>query len=155
MESRKKNLELLLKIFDKKISEKIDGGIYGFADSYSESQGTPFLIENIYQEKFDEILCLLNSNKGLQEMIKKGDIKAEELAFMKSHELNPDKYEKINKKREIEEKNRKDKPTTDLFLCPKCKKRRCTVSEKQTRRGDEPATSFIDCLECGHSWRVG
>jgi len=33
MESRKKNLELLLKIFDKKISEKIDGGIYGFADS--------------------------------------------------------------------------------------------------------------------------
>lgn len=155
MESRKQNIELLLKLFDKKTSERIDGGIYGFADEYSGSQGTPFLLENIYQEKMDEILCILNSNKSLQDMIKNGDIKSEQLAFMKSHELNPEKYEKINKKKELEEKNKKDKPTTDLFQCKKCKKRRCTVSEKQTRAGDEPATSFIDCLECGHSWRVG
>jgi DNA-directed RNA polymerase subunit M/transcription elongation factor TFIIS len=155
MESRKKNLELLLKIFDKKISERIEGGILGFAEEYSESQGTPFLLDNIYQEKFNEILCLIEANKNLVEAIKSESIKAETLAFMKAHELNPEKYEKINKKKELEEKNKKDKPTTDLFQCPKCKKRRCTVSEKQTRRGDEPATSFIDCLECGHSWRVG
>tara|TARA_B100001248_G_C27376158_1_gene454378 strand:- start:180 stop:647 length:468 start_codon:yes stop_codon:yes gene_type:complete len=155
MESRNKNVDLLTKIFDKKISEKIEGGILGFAESYSESQGTPFLLDSIYQEKFNEILCLLESNKNLVNLIKEGEIKPEEIAFKKAHELNPDKYEKINKKKEFEEKNKKDKPTTDLFQCPKCKKRRCTVSEKQTRRGDEPATSFIDCLECGHSWRVG
>tara|TARA_E500000178_G_scaffold355960_1_gene430790 strand:- start:260 stop:727 length:468 start_codon:yes stop_codon:yes gene_type:complete len=155
MESRNKNVDLLAKIFDKKISEKIEGGILGFAESYSESQGTPFLLDSIYQEKFNEILCLLESNKNLVNLIKEGQIKPEEIAFKKAHELNPDKYEKINKKKEFEEKNKKDKPTTDLFQCPKCKKRRCTVSEKQTRRGDEPATSFIDCLECGHSWRVG
>lgn len=153
--NRKKNVESILKYFDKKVSEIIEGGIYGFAEEYSESQGTPFLLENIYQEKFNEILGLIETNKNLVEMIKNGDIKPEELAFKKSHELNPEKYEKINKKKEIEEKNKKDKPSTDLFQCPKCKKRRATVSEKQTRRGDEPATVFINCLECGHSWRVG
>ena len=135
MESRNKNVDLLTKIFDKKISEKIEGGILGFAESYSESQGTPFLLDSIYQEKFNEILCLLESNKNLVNLIKEGEIKPEEIAFKKAHELNPDKYEKINKKKEFEEKNKKDKPTTDLFQCPKCKKRRCTVSEKQTRRG--------------------
>lgn len=152
---RDKNIKLLNKLFDKKLSEIVEGGIYGFSESYSESQGTPFLLENIYQEKFNEILNLLESNKKLVESIKNNSIDPSKIAFMKTYELNPDKYEKINKKKEIEEKNKKDKPTTDLFQCPKCKKRRATVSEKQTRRGDEPATQFINCLECGHSWRVG
>lgn len=152
---RDKNIKLLTKLFDKKLSEIVEGGIYGFSESYSESQGTPFLLENIYQEKFNEILNLLESNKKLVESIKNNSIDPSKIAFMKTYELNPDKYEKINKKKEIEEKNKKDKPTTDLFQCPKCKKRRATVSEKQTRRGDEPATQFINCLECGHSWRVG
>ena len=71
MESRNKNVDLLTKIFDKKISEKIEGGILGFAESYSESQGTPFLLDSIYQEKFNEILCLLESNKNLVNLIKK------------------------------------------------------------------------------------
>ena len=152
---RDKNIKLLNKLFDKKLSEIVEGGIYGFSESYSESQGTPFLLENIYQEKFNEILNLLESNKKLVESIKNNSIDPSKIAFMKTYELNPDKYEKIYKKKEIEEKNKKDKPTTDLFQCPKCKKRRATVSEKQTRRGDEPATQFINCLECGHSWRVG
>ena len=154
MESRKQNIELLLKLFDKKTSERIDGGIYGFADEYSESQGTPFLLENIYQEKMDEILCILNSNKSLQDMIKNGDIKSEQLAFMKSHELNPEKYEKINKKKELEELN-KTQASTDIYKCSKCKKSRCKTEEKQTRAGDEPATLFVECLECGNKWRVG
>ena len=156
MESlRKENKSKLSKYFDKKISEILEGSIYGFSESYSESQGTPFLLESIYSEKFDQILTILQTNKSLIDLIKSGKIDPSKVPFMKSDELNPDKYEKITKKKEIEEKTSKDKPSTDLFQCPKCKKRRATVTEKQTRRGDEPATQFINCLECGHSWRIG
>jgi len=155
MESlRKDNMKELQKIFDKKISEQIEGSIFDFSDQYAETQGTPFLLEQIYSDKFNEIFCIIESNKTLIKSIKSKKINAEKIAFMKPQELNPEKYEKITKKKEIEEKNIKDKPTTDLFQCKKCKKKRCTVTERQTRAGDEPATQFIDCLECGHSWRI-
>ena len=153
--SRDQNRKELSKLIDKKLADKLENSIYEFSDKYSESQGTAFLLDSIYEEKFNEILCLLKSNKKLIDMIKNKKIDPEQIPYMKSHELNPEKYEKINKKREIEEKNIKDKPTTDLFECKKCKKRRCTVEERQTRAGDEPATQFIDCLECGHKWRIG
>ncbi len=42
---------------------------------------------------------------------------------------------------------------TDEFKCHKCKKRRCTYYQKQTRSADEPMTTFITCLECGYRWR--
>ena len=37
-----------------------------------------------------------------------------------------------------------------FFLKKKCKKRKCSITEKQVRSADEPATQFITCLECGH-----
>jgi transcription elongation factor S-II len=42
---------------------------------------------------------------------------------------------------------------TDLFTCGRCKKSRTTYKQLQTRSADEPMTSFIKCLECGHRWK--
>ena len=42
---------------------------------------------------------------------------------------------------------------SDLFTCGRCKKSRCTYKQLQTRSADEPMTSFIKCLECGHRWK--
>lgn len=155
MESfRKDNLNKLTKLFDKKISNQIEDSIYSFSDQYSESQGTPFLLEQIYSDKFDEIYSIIENNSDLIKSIKSKKIDSEKIAFLKPQELNPEKYEKITKKKEMEEMNLKEKPTTDLYKCKKCGKRRTRVTERQTRSGDEPATTFVDCLECGHSWRI-
>ena len=40
--------------------------------------------------------------------------------------------------------------TTDEFKCGKCGKRKCTYYQKQTRSSDEPMTTFITCVNCGH-----
>tara|TARA_B100000161_G_scaffold246085_1_gene201387 strand:- start:122 stop:601 length:480 start_codon:yes stop_codon:yes gene_type:complete len=155
--NRKSTLKLLEKIFDKKISKMIENSIYEFSESYAETQGTPFLIEQIYQDKADELFCQFNdkSKKKLIKDIKSGVINPETIAQLKPQELNPEKYEKITKKKELEEYNKNNKASTDIFKCSKCGHRKCKVEEKQVRAGDEPATTFVECQECGHQWRIG
>lgn len=157
MDSKKRQeiQKFLEKKFDKKISKTIEESIYEFAETYSETQGTPFLIEQIYQDKADELICQFENNSKLIKDIKNGEIDAESIASLKPQELNPEKYEKITKKKELEEYNKNNKASTDIFKCSKCKKRKCTVTEKQVRAGDEPATTFVECQECGNSWRIG
>ena len=153
---RKHVITKISKIFNKKISEKIEEGIYNFSEQYSENQGTPFLIEQIYNDKFEEIFCnIQNKGNQLVEDIKNGKTDPLLVASLKPQELNPEKYEKITKKKELEEYNKNNKASTDIFKCSKCKKRKCSISEKQVRAGDEPATTFVKCLECGHSWTIG
>ena len=77
---------------------------------------------------------------------------AKKIALLKPEELNPDKYEKLLKKKEIEEYKKNDIKSSSAFKCSKCKKSKCSVTQKQTRAGDEPATTFVTCLECGHQF---
>jgi DNA-directed RNA polymerase subunit M len=38
--------------------------------------------------------------------------------------------------------------------CPKCPNNLAYVWQVQTRSGDEGATQFFRCTECGHTWRL-
>ena len=149
---REKILKDLSLKFNTEHAKDIEQSIYIFSQKYADDNGTPFLLENIYGSKADEILNLLN-NKNLMfiiQAIKKGNIDPKKIAFMKPAELNPDKFKDIIKKKEVEEMRLNDKGSTSTFECKKCKKSKTSVVEKQVRSGDEPATLFITCLECGH-----
>jgi DNA-directed RNA polymerase subunit M/transcription elongation factor TFIIS len=134
-------------------STKIELGILNFSISYSEENETMFLLQQIYDTKVNEILCLLESNNYLIDSLKKNNLDPYKLAFMKPEELNPNNFEKIIKKKELEQYKKKNRATTNAFKCSKCKQRKCTVEEKQTRSGDEPATTFVTCMECGHQFK--
>ena len=43
-------------------------------------------------------------------------------------------------------------PLTDAE-CPKCKHGKAYFWEVQTRAADEPATKFLKCEKCTHTWR--
>jgi len=154
-DSAKKKLKTILsKKLDSKSIDDIEHGIYEFSKSYSEDNNTPYLIESIYDDKSNQLLCILRSNKlkWILESMKNKDFEPKKLAFLKPEELNPEKFEKIIKKKEIEEHKKNNKATTNAFKCSKCGKRKCTVEEKQIRSGDEPATVFVECKECGHKF---
>ena len=61
----------------------------------------------------------------------------------------------------IEEKRIKDEnkftpkieASTDDFICGKCKSKKCTYYQLQTRSADEPMTTFVTCLDCGNRFK--
>jgi DNA-directed RNA polymerase subunit M/transcription elongation factor TFIIS len=86
-------------------------------------------------------------------MLLKKDILGIDVAFKNPEQLDPERYESIVKKREMEEYKKNNNSGTTAFTCSKCKKNRCQVSQKQTRAGDEPPTIFVTCLECNHAFK--
>ena len=40
-----------------------------------------------------------------------------------------------------------------LLKCPRCKKNKVEMNERQTRSADEPTTKFCLCTVCGKRWR--
>ena len=87
-------------------------------------------------------------NKDLLIQLKTGEITPQSLAFMTHQEMNPSRWKKL-----IEDKIKRDdskynvnmEASTDMFTCKKCKSKRCTYYELQTRSADEPATIFVTC----------
>lgn len=43
--------------------------------------------------------------------------------------------------------------TTDQFQCGKCRQRKCTYYQMQTRSADEPMTTFVQCTNCNNAWK--
>ena len=151
--SRDNVVKLLSKHIDKKIAKQIEESIFNFTKDYVDSNDTPpYLYQSIYDTKSSDIINeIINKDSNyLINAIKNNTIKISEIAFMKTEDLNPEKYETIIKKKEMEEYKKNNKVGSDAFTCSKCKKSKCSVSQKQTRAGDEPPTTYITCLECGN-----
>ena len=77
-----------------------------------------------------------------------------QVAFMTHQEMAPKQWRHIvEKKQNTDNYEKRAAVTTDQFVCGKCKMRKCTYSQAQTRSADEPMTTFVTCLQCGHRWR--
>ena len=66
-------------------------------------------------------------------------------------ELQPQIWESLIHKESLRRMKLENLATTDQYKCPMCKKRKCTVTQVQTRSADEPMTTLVKCVECGHT----
>ena len=148
-------IEKIKKVLSEKISKDIEESIRQFSKEYAETNDTPYLLDSIYETKLDEILSqILNKESDfLIKNLKNGTIEASKIAYMKPEEIDPEKYDNIIKKQQMAEYKKNNTQGSNIFTCSKCKKSNCTVSTKQTRAGDEPPTTFVTCLECGHKFK--
>ena len=138
--------------FNDSITDEIINGIINFTNIYVESNESLFLINDIYDSKVNELLHIFEKSDYIIDLINENEIEPSSLATMKPHEINPDKDKHIIEKKAYEHKKKKQKGAS-IFSCKKCKQSNCDVTQKQTRSADEPATTFITCLECGHNFR--
>ena len=144
----KESITNLEKYVSKKLAVEIEKGIDDFSKNYADINDTPYLQNEIYKTKLDEILNALSINNTIATNIED----AYKLAFLQPEELYPNKYDILLKKKEIKEYKKNDIKASTVFKCSKCKKNKCSVSQKQTRAGDEPATTFVTCLECNYTF---
>ena len=93
----------------------------------------------------------------LLEKILDGSIPMEEVPEMTPQKLFPDHWKALQDKQKAQDEFlylKKPEAATDEFKCSKCKQRKCTYYELQTRSIDEPMTKFIRCLVCENRWRM-
>ena len=119
------------------------------------------IFKKIYVNKVRSIYTNLDSNSYVKntnflEKIKNGSIQITQLPTMTFQEIFPEHWKKL-----IDEKYKKEKilyeekqeAMTDQYKCGRCKSRKCTYYELQTRSADESMTIFITCINCGNRWK--
>ena len=73
---------------------------------------------------------------------------------MTPDELNPSKFEKIIQKLATEKISEKQLIGSTAFTCSKCKNKNTSITQKQTRSGDEPPTTIITCNICSNVFKI-
>lgn len=148
------------KIGDQKIGHNLEIGVYNATIQEATMRKIQKKWDNsaflrLYMDRLRTIYINLK-NPELLMQLKHGEIQPQQLAFMTHQEMNPNHWKDL-----IERKIKRDaskytdnvQASTDMFTCKKCKSKRCTYYEMQTRSADEPSTVFITCLDCGKHWK--
>jgi DNA-directed RNA polymerase subunit M/transcription elongation factor TFIIS len=143
-------------ITDEKACINLEKGIFNYAIKEANSRKiikkweNPYFVQ-IYVDRLRSIYINLK-NPELLTMINNNELSTQTLAFMTHQEMNHEHWrEMIDKKiqRDASKFVTNVQASTDMFTCRKCKSKRSTFYELQTRSADEPATIFITCLDCG------
>lgn len=151
-EVKLKHLEIFSVHISKANAKKILKSLEDFTINYIEINETPWLAEDIFLTKSNELEDLFKKNNFLKDNIKKKKINPENICNMLAEELDPEKYESIIHRKELEEFKKNNKSYSTAFTCKKCKSNKSEISERQTRSGDEPTTVYITCADCGYSF---
>lgn len=97
-------------------------------------------------------------NPALRTNFISGAITAQKLAKMTPEEMASDEMRKLRDKFVKEAINDAQLATvqgteTDMLKCGKCRQKKCTYNQIQTRSADEPMTTFVLCNHCGNRWK--
>jgi len=146
--------------------ENIEKGILNYSIEDAKKKNIPCkwdqkMFSMLYLSKVKSVYANLKTNSYINnERIRVRMLEHEfyphEIAYMNPVQIYPEKWKEI-----IDDKFKRDKYQyegtqenyTDQFKCTRCKKRKCSYYELQTRSADEPMTIFITCLNCGKRWR--
>ncbi|CAG9955137.1 unnamed protein product [Clonostachys rosea f. rosea IK726] len=113
-----------------------------------------------YKKKIRSLFSNLKnkSNKELGIRVMDGSISPEKFVVMTDDELKSESQRKLEV--EYEKENIKKaqvgmakKSVSDSLECGRCKQRKVSYTQAQTRSADEPMTTFCECTNCGKRWK--
>ena len=143
-----------------KTAKNLEKGIYNYTIQEAGSRSIVKKWDNahfvsLYIQRWRTVYSNLD-NDHIREALQSKSIKPHEVAFMNHQEMQPAKWTELIEEKKIRDENKyapKLEASTDNFTCGKCKSKKCTYYQLQTRSADEPMTCFVTCLDCGSSWK--
>jgi transcription elongation factor S-II len=115
---------------------------------------------NEYRNKIRGLMTSLKrkDNAELGRRVLRGDITPDKFVVMTDEELASDAQRERDAALERENMLKAQVPMaqrsiSDSLQCGKCKQKKVSYSQAQTRSADEPMTTFCECTVCGHRWK--
>ncbi|NBP65163.1 MAG: hypothetical protein EBU66_10985 [Bacteroidetes bacterium] len=142
------------------IATNIEKGIFNWSIQHASKHNivkkwsNPFFV-TLYIDHLRSVYINLKK-PDVSAAVLTGNIKSQEIAFMTHQEICPEKWKKLIEDKKVRDKQKYEpniEASTDNFTCNKCKSKKCTYYQLQTRSADEPMTTFVTCLECGKRWK--
>lgn len=149
---RERCAEKLNKIIkNKKLSSQVEESIY----NYSSNNSQKYLIKivSLYANLDNKSKI---GNKNLLKRLKKKEINVENIANMTPQEIFPEHWKEIKERRQLHQDflyKKMPESFSTFYTCGRCKKKKVSYYQMQTRSADEPMTVFYRCIECGNKWR--
>ena len=136
---------------NKKLSKNVENSIY-------HHYGTNI---HQYRDKFVSLYLNLNpksiiGNKTFVKRLKKKEINVSDIAIIKPAEIFPEYWSDIMNKRKLQEDflySKRPESYSTLYTCGRCKNKKVSYYELQTRSADEGMTTFYRCIECNNKWK--
>ena len=142
------------------IAINIEKGIFNWSVQHASKNNivkkwsNPFFV-TVYIDHLRSVYINLKK-PDVSAAVLSGNIKSNEIAFMTHQEICPEKWKQLIEDKKVRDKQKYEpniEASTDNFTCNKCKSKKCTYYQLQTRSADEPMTTFVTCLECGKRWK--
>ena len=98
----------------------------------------------------------IGNDKLYDRMIHKKEFHPHMLPYMLCKDIFPERWKEIDERNQLRLKAAyeiKLVPMSDMIKCSRCKSKKVSYYELQTRSGDEASTLFMNCLICGKKWK--
>lgn len=140
----------------------LEKGIFNETIKYCKQKSIELKWANLhFSKKYSQLARKVIANitytpnaNDVKEKILNNVWSAETIASKTHQELYPEFYDEIKLKIMAKYINTNSEQEHDgFFTCGKCKSKKTTYTQAQTRSADEPMTTFVTCLNCEHRWK--
>jgi len=145
---------------EEKLAKNIEIAIFNWTvrKLHRESSWENRSFKDLYKARFFELKrALLESD--LKNRINERKVHLRDLVVMTPDQLMPEGpyakalFAKQKKELEMEAMRAKDDEYEGIFMCRKCKSKKTSYYQLQTRSADEPMTTYVECKNCNNHWK--
>ena len=144
------------------VSRNLEVGVYNHTLKLADARDVTKRWDNdhfvlMYKTRLRSIVMNLE-RPDFKHSILTAELAVDTLPTLSITDMRPDKWAALIDSANLQTNGQYEvnlEASSDDFTCrkPKCRSKRCSYYQMQTRSADEPITTFVTCLDCGGRYR--